>query len=342
MIRFDLALRCSETEDGLSASYDKSSILGRREIIMSRINMCSGACLFLICIIISSPAQQAGPNGTANQNPKPDFRAAPRSENTNAQPDPTPQAATYPISCSSGTACKKTYIPLFATNGGAANVQDSIMLESGSTIELSGDLSATSSLSAVTGTMTGAANGIAAVTGAATATGNSGFTFGVLGTSASDTGRAVVGLAIGTKAVGVIGENSVSGFGVVGKALGTTGTGVYGQGPDYAFQAVGNAQQNRTGGGWVKAMVFVNAQDAPYTIVKCFNSTLAGTAATTPPCGFGLDEISQNIFNVDFNFEIDDRFLAATPTYGTMTAVPITNYAQVRISAANYFYLIVF
>jgi len=59
-------------------------------------------------------------------------------------------------------------------------------------------------------------------------------------------------------------------------------------------------------------MVYVNAAQAPYTIIRCYNSTLAGAVATTPPCGFNLTEVSPGVFDVTFGFEIDDRFWSAT------------------------------
>lgn len=52
------------------------------------------------------------------------------------------------ISCSSGTACKKGSIPLFASNGGAAKVDDSIIKQSGSTISVAGSETVTSNISA--------------------------------------------------------------------------------------------------------------------------------------------------------------------------------------------------
>lgn len=104
--------------------------------------------------------------------------------------------------------------------------------------------------------------------------------------------------------VGVIGESSgTSGIGVVGKDLSGGGLGFYSQ---------GHAAQNRTGGGWVKALMYVNTEDAPYNIVNCFNSTLMGAAATAPPCGFTLTELGPGNFTIDVGFEVDDRFVSAT------------------------------
>jgi hypothetical protein len=94
----------------------------------------------------------------------------------------------------------------------------------------------------------------------------------------------------------------------------TSGVGVWGQGPGQAFYANGNTGQARTAGGWVKAMVLYSGIGSG-GIVYCFNSTLSGTAATTPPCGFSGDKIGTGNYVIDFGFEMDDRFLSVTPAY---------------------------
>jgi hypothetical protein len=93
-------------------------------------------------------------------------------------------------------------------------------------------MAATTSGPAIVGTMSSANNNAAAITGAATASGDSGFTFGVWGTSASNQGRGVVGQSSGNAGVGVIGEitSGGTGIGVQGKALpGGSGQGVWGE-----------------------------------------------------------------------------------------------------------------
>jgi hypothetical protein len=59
-------------------------------------------------------------------------------------------------------------------------------------------------------------------------------------------------------------------------------------------------------------MLYVNAYQSPYTIVRCFNSTLAGAAATTPPCGITFNEVQVGMWAFTFNFEVDDRFWSGT------------------------------
>lgn len=81
-----------------------------------------------------------------------------------------------------------------------------------------------------------------------------------------------------------------------------------------ALDSVGNASQPRTAGGTVKAMIFVADPDTG-GIAKCFNSTLTGAAASTPPCGFAYRYFEQGSYMVDFGFRVDDRFLSISPSF---------------------------
>jgi len=83
--------------------------------------------------------------------------------------------------------------------------------------------------------------------------------------------------------------------------------------PRLALDSVGNASQPRTAGGTVKAMLYVKVS----SISKCFNSTLSGTAATTPPCGFTLDRVGAGDYIINFGFQVDDRFFSVTTTSGS-------------------------
>ena len=153
------------------------------------------------------------------------------------------------------------------------------------------------------------------VTGASTAVGVYGES---TGTASGDNG--VQGVTFAGPGSGVAGFNNSGapgGIGVYGQgdtamyAYGST-TGVFGHGSSYGFATDGNVQQARTAGGWVKAMVVIQGIKAPYTIPNCFNSTLAGAAATAPPCGFTLAEVQPGEFTVGLGFEVDDRFVSAT------------------------------
>jgi trimeric autotransporter adhesin len=153
------------------------------------------------------------------------------------------------------------------------------------------------------------------VTGASTAVGVYGES---TGTVSGDNG--VQGVTFAGPGSGVAGFNNSGAPGSIGVygqgdtaiyAYGTT-TGVFGHGSAYGFATDGNVQQARTGGGWVKALAVVQGLNAPYTITRCFNSFLTGAAATTPPCGFNLTEVQPGLFNIDFGFQMNDRFIMAT------------------------------
>lgn len=334
-------------------------------------------------LLLSVPyALKAGDAETLGGKPASAFMAAAAS---GQQGEPKPQVDTNEIFCASGTACKTGAFPVFASNGGNATITSSIVAQSSSTLKVAGSVSASGNISAggnitatgnlntsgsvnatgavysslgvvtptlttntsyggVYSTMTGPGNSVAAVQGSATATGAAGFTFGVIGQSASDSGRGVFGLSTGSAGVGVIGENNSTGIGVVGKSL---------SGQGLAFAATGNVQQDRASGGWVKALLFVNTAQAPYTIQRCFNSTLNGTAATTPPCGFNLVEEGPGVFHIDFGFEVDDRFMNAT-AYGDFALPWMTiedshtyqivwyNILHQQIASGEYYWLAVY
>jgi len=334
-------------------------------------------------LLVSVPyAMKAVDAETLGGKPASAFMAAPAS---GSQAEPKPQVDANEIFCASGTACKTAFVPVFASSGGNATITSSILSQSGSTLKIAGNETATGNISAsgtvtaanglntsggvtasgeiysslsmfaptvstnnsvggVYSTMTGSANGVGAVEGLATASGAAGFTFGVIGQSASDQGRGVFGLATGATGVGVIGETNSTGIGVVGKSLTPQGL---------AFAATGNVQQDRASGGWVKALLYVNTYQAPYTIQRCFNSTLMGSAATTPPCGFTLVEEGPGVFHVDFGFEVDDRFVNAT-AYGDFAAPWMTiedphtfqivwyNILHQQVGSGEYYWLAVY
>jgi hypothetical protein len=113
---------------------------------------------------------------------------------------------------------------------------------------------------------------------------------------------------------GVAGASS-SGAGVSGTS--SIGPGVYGSNPNgFGFATDSNVQQARGAGGWIKAMVYIDSRDNANTIVRCFNSTLAGAAATTPPCGFNVvDPPLDYGRGIDFGFQVDDRFIVSQSSY---------------------------
>jgi hypothetical protein len=151
---------------------------------------------------------------------------------------------------------------------------------------------------------------------------------GMLGYAHTTSGNGVHGINDASTAVGVYGENSA-----------TNGYGVYGHAPNgYGFATDSNVSQARAMGGWVKAMAYVSSSGR---ILRCFNSTLNGSQATTVPCGMTLTSYGVNDYVMDFGFQIDDRFLSITGTKGayfvgclddqcgdTSTQVTITGYGD--------------
>jgi hypothetical protein len=80
------------------------------------------------------------------------------------------------------------------------------------------------------------------------------------------------------------------------------------------LDSAGNASQPRAAGGMVKAMVYFSGFNNG-GIAYCFNSALAGTDATTPPCGFASTKFGTADYLIDFGFEVDDRFFSVTHSY---------------------------
>jgi len=167
---------------------------------------------------------------------------------------------------------------------------------------------------------------------------------GVLGESAAFDG--VHGYTSSTSAVGVAGfadHGNSSGVLGVGKAgsgvagvstsgtgasgISTSGFGVFGHSDsNYAFVTDGPVQQNPNQGGWVKAMAFVVPGGGG--IVRCFNSQLAASVASVPPCGFAYSRLSSGQTQIDFGFPVDNRFLSATVYYtyrSTITVIPMSS-----------------
>jgi len=136
----------------------------------------------------------------------------------------------------------------------------------------------------------------------------------------STTGAAINGTSTGTSGGsdgvdGVTTSGSASGVAGINNASG--GIGVYGSGPNGdSFYADSHVQQARTAGGWVKAMAFVDQNG----VGICFNSTLAGAAATTSPCGFAFHGWGPGDYTIDFGFQVSDRFVSVTT--GTKDVVP--------------------
>jgi hypothetical protein len=152
---------------------------------------------------------------------------------------------------------------------------------------------------------------------------------GVVGTATTGAGTGVWGefRGLGSSGIGVLGTTQQGGwgvrgetdfgFGVFGRA--NSGVGVHGTSDGvgvrgdsvsgYAMYAAGDTGQSIDKGGWVKAMVLMRPDG---TIELCYNSTLTGIVASTPPCGFTATHPSVGEYFINFGFRINTRFLSAT------------------------------
>jgi hypothetical protein len=146
------------------------------------------------------------------------------------------------ITCATGTGCKSAFVPLFTTNGGSAKVSDSIMTQTGSTVNVGGE--------------------VVGQTGFFRSS-NNGSIFQATQTS-NGAGVALAGVAEGISGIGVAGTGvtGVSGFGLSNGTgiAGQGGTGVYGfSSPTSGFARATVGVLNTTGAG--SASVYGIAQN---------------------------------------------------------------------------------
>jgi hypothetical protein len=129
----------------------------------------------------------------------------------------------------------------------------------------------------------------------------------------------------GLSAATVAGINTVAG-----------GSGMFASSPNgYGIVTDSNAQQSRTMGGWVKAMVYVDFDSAGnLAILNCFNGQTSGVASTTPPCGFTLTSGFDG-HAVNFGFKVSDRFPMLTVTESGATSTG-ANLAGSVLTAATH------
>ena len=214
------------------------------------------------------------------------------------------------IACSTSSACKSGHIPVFASNGGAAKVKDSIIQESGSTISIAGSESLTGPISASTTSSSSAAvvgydntsGGSAAVSGTSTngtgvvATGVT----GLLGTGAGEDGVGVsasgnLGVYANGIAAGVYGVSTTS-TGVIGTS--TNYIGVYGSGG-----ATGVTGVSSSGPGVVAQSATAWALDAYGTSTA--TGVLAGSASGFAAWFNGNVDVDGNLSKAGGSFKID-------------------------------------
>jgi hypothetical protein len=155
---------------------------------MLRISVCVCVILLLVCGVVPALAQQ--PADQSNE-----------------------------VLCAGGgTTCKAGFIPKYATNGGSAKVNDSIMSQSGGNIKIAGTESVTGKISAGGGV---AALGNVSATGNLSASGNVSATGSVSGATLSGNGSAVTNVnaaalnGFGSGSFAFVGNNNTfSGFNV--------------------------------------------------------------------------------------------------------------------------------
>lgn len=86
----------------------------------------------------------------------------------------------------------------------------------------------------------------------------------------------------------------------------------------YAIGIEGNATQNRDKGGWVKAMAKVNADG---TIARQYSAFGGAITVTLVP-----DSFSGPTYQVDFPFQVNDRFISITPFYNESVGIVAANF----------------
>jgi hypothetical protein len=184
------------------------------------------------------------------------------------------QPASFPITCSSGTACKSGTIPVFTTTGGASKVDSSIVTQSGSTVTVAGSVSAKTSyeiggapfaFGSVTNT-----NAFLGFAGNSTTTGTGNIGVGTSALGANTAGKS--NTAVGASALSVsTTANDSSAFGWFALAANTSGA------QNHAFGA-GALYSNTTGG-----------SNSAFGLATLYNNTIGNNNA-----GFGYAALHAN------------------------------------------------
>lgn len=164
-------------------------------------------------------------------------------------------------------------------------------------------------------------------------TGQSTSSFGVFGASGSNSGVRGVTNATTSSVAGVYGtSNGAGGVGVRGDGTtgvygtSTNGTGVTGESSTgLAMFANGNAGQVRDKGGFVKAMLYVDPTvPASQYIQRCFNgiSNVSSSSPGNPSCAFTVTRLDVGLYDISFNFTVNDRFLSVSN--GSVTGLSVS------------------
>jgi hypothetical protein len=219
-------------------------------------------------LLVSVPyALKALDAETLGGRPASAFMAAPSSGSQRSQASQASEQANE-IICSSGTACKTGFVPLFSSNGGSSKVSDSIIKQSGTTVSIAGaeavmgNIASNGNLSAINVNASADVNAAAIFTGNVNAVNSSGAGtvavfgeddkgYGVYGTSSGGTAGVygILGSGDPVFSYGVYGENDsvTGGRGVFGYSQqGAGGIGVQGYAP--GSNAAGVAGSSNTFG----------------------------------------------------------------------------------------------
>jgi hypothetical protein len=218
--------------------------------------------------------------------------AAPQTNNSGVQKAAPPAEQANEIHCAGGAACKTSFIPVFATNGGSAKVSDSIITQSGTTVSVTGDLTSSGNITA--GNLNAAnatlSNDLSVSSSSETA---------IVGTTTASDFRGVYGIEYATagggigvegvtessasNAYGVYGlaaSNSGSPIGVYGQVYGTAGAGVFG---------LNGAQKSSTGVGYGTAGIWGDAGSQSgvfFSVVGTADDGLSGVFVNNSPTGY--------------------------------------------------------
>lgn len=211
------------------------------------------------------------------------------------------------ITCASGTACKAAFVPLFTSNGGSAKVSDSIISQTGATVNVSGEVLGQTGFfrSSNSGTIfqSTQTNGTSGVAMAGVAEGSSGIgvqgsgVTGVLGQALLN-GTGVEGTGGG---VGVKGQASVAGaVGVWGIVTATSGVnnGVLGQSFSTSSDAAGVLGTANASSGLNYGVRGINSSSTNFAAgVEGENFATAGSTigvigSTSSPVGTGAIGLS--------------------------------------------------
>ena len=85
-----------------------------------------------------------------------------------------------------------------------------------------------------------------------------------------------------------------------------------------------NITQPITANGLVKAMIYVGLNG---TIVRCYNGI---SNVSTGNCGFSIGGLNNGVYDVNFGFAVNNRFITITPYNNQSASISSTFETRVR------------